>query len=128
MSPLVVLKEGEPVYVLGAAGAARIISAIVQVLSRSLDEGLDFEQAMQAPRFHPVSRSHVRLESRPGARWPDDVAAWLEELGFRVSTESDPSYFGRIHGIHFDRQHREYVGVADPRRDGTAVAPDKKSQ
>jgi gamma-glutamyltranspeptidase / glutathione hydrolase len=122
-SPLIVLRDGQPVYVLGAAGAARIISAIVAVLSRAIDEGLPFEEAMFAPRIHPVTHSEVHLEHRPGARWPESVHIDLRSFGMTNEVRLDPSYFGRVHGIAYDVATGEFVGVADPRRDGSAEGP-----
>src|SRR5262245_27855420 len=44
-SPLIVQQNGELRFVLGAAGARRIIPAIVTTLSRAIDQKLDFAQA-----------------------------------------------------------------------------------
>lgn len=122
-SPLIVLQGDRPLYVLGAAGAARILSAITAVLSRAIDEGLSFEEAMFAPRFHPVTVNRIALEHRPGARWPESAYIALRAFGFATQAERDPSFFGRVHGLAFDRATQEYVGVADPRRDGSAAGP-----
>ena len=53
MAPTVVLRDEQPRLVLGSAGSNRIRSAIVQTISRVLDEGLWAPEAVQAPRLHP---------------------------------------------------------------------------
>ena len=55
ITPLFVALDGRPVMILGAAGGGRIISAVVQAVSRVVDEGLTLPEALAAPRVHPVS-------------------------------------------------------------------------
>jgi gamma-glutamyltranspeptidase/glutathione hydrolase len=52
-SPLLVLQAGRPRLVLGAAGGARIPSAIVNVVARMLDQRLSLGDAIAASRVHP---------------------------------------------------------------------------
>lgn len=121
-SPLIVTENGEVRYVLGAAGARRIISALVAVLSRSIDQRLDFATALAAPRLHSLP-ARIDLERRAATSWTSGDSAALAAAGFTVRMRSDAIYFARIHGIHWDRATREFVGVADPRWQGTAAAP-----
>ena len=121
-SPLIILRGGQPEYVLGAAGARRIISAIVEVASRALDQNLAFGEAMAAPRFHPGDEQ-VTFEHRPGVAWSEAVLDSLRAWGFEVRTRSDPPFFARIHGISFDAATGEFIGVADARWQGSAGAP-----
>jgi gamma-glutamyltranspeptidase / glutathione hydrolase len=121
-SPLIVEEDGQPLLVVGGAGARRIIPAIVAVLSRVLDGDEPFADAMHAPRFHaPANR--IDVEVRPGTSWADTTIARLRELGFTVEARSEAPYFARINGIAWDAARGEYVGVADPRWHGGAVAP-----
>jgi gamma-glutamyltranspeptidase / glutathione hydrolase len=121
-SPLIVTEEGRTVFVLGAAGARRIIPAIVAVLSRAIDGGTDFSAAMHAPRFH-ATPSRIDVEVRPGTAWPDTALERLRGLGFAAAERDDAPWFGRINGIAWDALAGEYVGVADPRWQGGAAAP-----
>ena len=41
-----------PLLALGAAGGARIVSGVVQVISRVIDDGLTLSEAVEAPRVH----------------------------------------------------------------------------
>ena len=52
MSPTVVRRDGDVSVALGSAGSNRIRSAILQVISRVVDEGLDAQAAIDAPRVH----------------------------------------------------------------------------
>jgi len=121
-SPLIVLREDEPAFVLGAAGARRIVSAIVSVLSRVVDQGMTLEQAMAQPRLHPTE-GVITLEMDDATSWPVSVVNDLRQLGFTASPRSDGSYFARIHGIAWDQHTGAYVGVADHRWVGTAGVP-----
>jgi len=122
-APFMVMKDGQPAFVMGAAGAARILTAQSIVLSRLIDGGQPLDVAMAAPRFHPQTQDRLELEDRAGTRWPDGTDRALTRLGFAVSTHSTPSYFARIHAIAYDPETGMWLGVADPRRDGAAIAP-----
>lgn len=52
MSPTLVEKDGKIVMSLGSPGGPRIISAVTQVLYRTIVSGFDLDQAIQAPRVH----------------------------------------------------------------------------
>ncbi len=123
MSPLLVLSGGEPEWVIGGAGARRIISAMVAVLSRGIDGGLPLAEAMAAPRFHAQGPRDIRVEDRPEAAWGPEAILALESLGFQVSVSSEPGFFARLHVIQRDVASGDWIGVADPRRVGAAAAP-----
>jgi gamma-glutamyltranspeptidase/glutathione hydrolase len=126
-APLIVLDRGEPILLLGAAGARRILSAVVEVVSRTVDEALELPDAMAAPRFHPTVDT-VYLENREQTTWSDTILATLHDMGFAVALRSSPSYFARIHGIAFDRTERVWLGVADSRWSGTARGPERPTR
>jgi len=52
MSPTIVLKDGEPLIAIGAAGGPKIISQVLLSLVNMLDLGLDPAQALARPRIH----------------------------------------------------------------------------
>lgn len=58
MSPALVEKDGKVIMSLGSPGGPRIVSAVLQVLYRSLVTGLDMDQAIQAPRVHHQFQPH----------------------------------------------------------------------
>jgi gamma-glutamyltranspeptidase/glutathione hydrolase len=60
-----VVKDGQTVMSLGSPGGPRIISAVLQVLYRTLVTGLDVDRAIQAPRIHhQYLPDQLRVEAR----------------------------------------------------------------
>ena len=124
ISPLMVVQDGEPVLVLGAAGGARIISAVVQAVLRVVDQGMTLPDALAAARVHPIDAG-IAMETSPGIGWTPEVVAEVESWGMEVQAVEREGAFGRIHGIWVDRRTGEKVGVADPDWEGAAVVPDE---
>jgi gamma-glutamyltranspeptidase / glutathione hydrolase len=52
MTPTIVLKDGRVAMVLGSPGGARIITTVANIFLSVADEGLNIQQAVDAPRFH----------------------------------------------------------------------------
>ena len=121
ISPLMVLRDGEPLLVLGAAGGARIISAVVQAVLRVVDQGMSLPDALAAARVHPVDGG-IAMETSPGIGWTADDVAEVQSWGMVVQEVEREGAFGRIHGIWVDPATGEVVGVADPDWEGAAVA------
>jgi gamma-glutamyltranspeptidase / glutathione hydrolase len=95
---------------IGAAGGTRLRSALVQVLTGLLDEGLSPRAAVDRPRLHPVGEL-VHLE--PGL--PDAVPEALERAGFTVRVwPARHHYFGGVSLVGRNG------AAGDPRRSGAA--------
>ena len=122
ISPLMVVKDGQPVLVLGAAGGARIISAVVQAVLRVVDHGMSLPDALAAARVHPIDGG-IAMETSPGIGWSSDDVAEVESWGLEVQEVERAGAFGRIHGIWVDPETGEMVGVADPDWEGAAMVP-----
>ena len=117
VTPTIVLKGRRPWAVLGSPGSDRIASVVMQVLMRMQRQSpLD---SVIAPRIHSTARGRVSLE----ASWMrDDIPPALEKRGFTVDArEAFSFYMGCVQLVV--RSGKVFVGVADPRRDGTAGAP-----
>lgn len=56
LAPTVVMKNGRPVFAVGAAGNAWITSAVYETLLGMVDFGLSPQQALEQPRFLPGGR------------------------------------------------------------------------
>ncbi len=121
-SPMMVLRNGRVEYVLGGSGARRILSALVQVVSRTVDEGLSLEEAVAAPRVHvePSDEGVIYLQMRDEAQWSDEDRAQVAALGLEVR---DVRSVGNVSAIYADAATGEYVGVADPGGAGSAGSP-----
>jgi gamma-glutamyltranspeptidase/glutathione hydrolase len=111
MAPSLALDGAGLALAVGAAGGTRLRSALLQVVSGVLDEGLDAPTAVSRPRLHPVA-GLVHLE--PG--FSPDVAPALEAAGYEVRTWPAPHhYFGGVSAVGRS-------GCAgDPRRSGAAA-------
>ena len=105
-APLVVMSHDRPELVIGGAGARRILSALVTVLSRHLQAGDPLEEAMRAPRLHATGGA---LELQEG--WI--VAAELAAFGYEVR-ERESSYFARLNAVSV-LPDGTFRGVAEPR-------------
>ncbi|HEX6307541.1 MAG TPA: gamma-glutamyltransferase [Longimicrobiales bacterium] len=123
-SPLIVLRDGTPAFVLGGAGARRIISGIVATLSRAIDDSLTMEQALAGPRLH-ATPSRIDLEQRAHSAWTDAQLDSLRAFGLDVRARDDAAWFARINAIAYDRATGEWAGTPDPRGHGAAVVPEE---
>ena len=131
-APTIVLEDGAPLLVLGAAGSSRIPGAIDTVISNVVDRGMALGAAVEAPRalwskgdsspglllevWPPVRRCHVR---------------GLQRMGYepgRCSTlpvpYQDLSSFGAVNAVYRDPSTGLLSGVGDPRRNGDARGPE----
>jgi gamma-glutamyltranspeptidase/glutathione hydrolase len=116
MSPTVILRDGEFEAGLGSAGSNRIRSAIVQTVLRLVDDGLDAQAAVDAPRVH-FERGVLHAEPGVGVAALERVA----ELGVEVERWRERNlFFGGVQAIA-RRPDGALVGGGDPRRGG-AVA------
>ncbi len=126
ITPLFVLRDGEPVLVLGAAGGLKIISAVVQSVSRVVDDAMSLPEALIAPRVHPdfdatLTFTGLSLESSGPMGWTEQQIEIIRAMGFAVSSSSMVGTFGRVHGISYDKETGRWLGVADPDGEGTAL-------
>jgi gamma-glutamyltranspeptidase / glutathione hydrolase len=117
MAPTVVLKDGRIEMALGSAGSNRIRAAILQVIRRVLDDGMDVHEAVRAGRLH---YENDVLHAEPGF---DDAA--LDELERRdynvVRWRGLNPFFGGTQAVRRDPETGELSGAGDPRRGGAAV-------
>ncbi len=112
MAPSLALDEDGVALAAGAAGGARLRSALLQVVAGVLDEGLDLQAAVDRPRLHPVG-SLVHLEAGFG---PETIGA-VESAGFEVREwPGRHHYFGGVSGV------TRNGSAGDPRRSGAARA------
>lgn len=117
IAPTLVLERGALRLAIGAAGSQYIQPATAQVTMRILAFGEDAGAAIAAPRIQtsPVRRD---VEVEPG--FSSDVYAGLVLRGYRPTSRIADLMFGAVHAVHVRRDGRR-IGVADPRRDGSAA-------
>lgn len=87
-----------------------------QFLTRLLDYGHDLQEAMDLPRFFPLSgEDGVQIECAV----PGDTLKALERLGHRPVAPARP--IGGSQAIWIDRERGVLAGASDPRKDGCAL-------
>jgi gamma-glutamyltranspeptidase / glutathione hydrolase len=112
MAPIIVLRDGKPVIVIGSPGGSRIINYVAQALIAMLDWGMDAQQAASMP--HLANRFGVfELEEGTSA---EAMAPELEAIGYKTSVAELNS---GLHIIAIKPDRLE--GGADPRREGMAA-------
>jgi gamma-glutamyltranspeptidase/glutathione hydrolase len=114
---------GHGVIALGGAGDARIISAVIQVISRMVDHRMPLADAVAAPRVHPDAMKSLSVEEGPVSAWTAADRARLEKWGFKV-TGQPSGFFGRVHAVMGPAtKDAPAIGVAEPRWTGGAAGP-----
>jgi gamma-glutamyltranspeptidase / glutathione hydrolase len=81
MTPTIVLRDGKLRFVLGSPGGARIITTVANIFLSSAEEGLNIQQAVDAPRFHHQYLPD-QLYLEPG--FSVATMAGLEALGYKL--------------------------------------------
>ena len=107
---------------MGAAGGSRIVTAITQVLSRYLGQGLPLEQAILLPRVYPYKDS-LWIENHSGI---EELNAAFDSNTFPVKYIDEIAKFGRVHAIAKAPNEEKWIGAADPDWEGTTASYAKK--
>lgn len=113
MVPTMLLRDGEPVIIVGALGGSVIISAVLQTIINIVDYGMSPVEAVTVPRIH-CEGAGVHVEARVEA----SQVAGLRAMGLEViqSSHSFDPVMARAHVIA--RDERGWRGGADPRSGG----------
>jgi gamma-glutamyltranspeptidase/glutathione hydrolase len=82
MTPTIVLEDGKLRFVLGSPGGSRIITTVANIFLSAGDEGLNIQQAVDAPRFHHQYLPD-KLYLEPG--FSDATVAGLRVMGYALS-------------------------------------------
>lgn len=124
MTPTLVIRDGQPVMVLGSPGGSRIITAVLHTLVNVVDFGMNIQEAVNAPRFHqqwqPASTAAEAYAFSPDTRrilqdWGHQFGDPQPENHLAVILIGAPSLNGPpVPGYRF-------FGANDPRR-GTGLA------
>lgn len=120
--PFMVVKDGEVVLVLGAAGGRMIPPAVVHAITRVVDFGMPLPAALAEPRVAGASGG-IMAETSPTIGWTASELEEMRALGVQVLEVPRTGAFGRVHGIEFDPVTGTFVGAADPDWEGAARGP-----
>ena len=125
ISPTVVTKAGKPLFAAGIPGAARIPTAMLQVLLGRLTLNRPLAEAIGDTRFHfaPALKPGETDIFAAERSLPSDAEAAMTNLGWQVELPEAAGrgrYFGGINAVEFNADG-SYTGYADPRRTNAAV-------
>jgi gamma-glutamyltranspeptidase/glutathione hydrolase len=111
-------KRGKLAYVMGTPGGSTIITTVANDIISTVDNGLNIQQAADAPRFHhQYLPDRIDLEKK----FPVDVADQLRTMGYTinrlaVADEHNPGVWGDSELIAIDPKTHELLGGHDNRR------------
>lgn len=123
MTPTIVVHDGKTFLVLGSPGSSKIITTVANVLMGVVDNGMNIQESVDAPRFHNQWLPDVLNVEQ----WfsPDTVQA-LQKMGYDVQIGLHE--FGSVHPywsdaecIAIDPTSGERLGASDYRHNGKAV-------
>lgn len=116
-TPTILLGEGGVELVVGSPGGGRIPPAVIQTIVYILDYGMDPAAALAMPRINPhFTEPVLQFEQGIGA----EPLAGLRRRGWDLRVFPPLSlHFGGAQVLWHDGE--EWIGAADPRRDGTAA-------
>lgn len=122
LMPGMAFKDGKPWLVFGTMGGSTQPQIHVEVLSRLVDQGMQPDEVLNAPRFDAVlgerdGKPRLTIEGRV----PNDVLDALRDRGHGVEqVEPWTSAMGHAHMIRI-LDDGVYIGAADPRADSLAL-------
>ena len=125
ITPVIVLKDGQPVLTMGTPGGPRIITTMAGIIMNVIDFKMDLQSAILDPRSFNPNAAVAQLEKPvieyKFADFADVVVRELEARGHKVNVRNPLDlYFGGAQGIMI-LPNGKLHGGADPRRDGVAV-------
>jgi gamma-glutamyltranspeptidase/glutathione hydrolase len=117
MTPTILLKDGKVLLVLGSPGGSTIITTVANDIVSILDNGLNVQQAADAPRFHHQYLPDVLQVEKA---FPLPVLDALKASGYAVSRmneadEKNPGVWGDSEMIYLDPNTGTLMGGQDQR-------------
>jgi gamma-glutamyltranspeptidase/glutathione hydrolase len=108
-----VLKNDRPVLILGAPGATRIITSVLQVMLNVLDFGMSIGEAVLAPRFD-CQGDTIHCQ----ARIPEYVCDQIRPQHAVARLPQSHGGMALVHAIAIDEKTGRLSGAADTGADG----------
>jgi gamma-glutamyltranspeptidase/glutathione hydrolase len=104
-------QDNKPILIIGSAGGSRIIGYVAQRLISILDWNIPAAQALAMPSI--LARG-TTIEAENG--FDPHILRLLQAKGQHITQAPLNSGLTLIH-----HQNGQYIGAADPRREGTAL-------
>jgi gamma-glutamyltranspeptidase/glutathione hydrolase len=111
MCPLIVRRDGNPWFSIGASGGRKILPAVYQISSFLIDHGMSLEQAFHQPRIDASGGDTVGVDPRH----PQTVQSALAER-FPVETNElvvYPTNYACPSAVFRDPRSGEHYGMTD---------------
>ena len=128
VAPTILLRDGRPVLVLGAAGSNRIPPAIANVTVGYVDGRLGVAEAVAAPRsIWAEGRKRERPKLELALPYLLEDANLLWAVGYvdleHYAPGPDTGEFGALNAVGWNARAGAWEAGADPRRDGAVAVP-----
>ncbi len=118
MSPTIVLRDGKPVFTVGAAGGPTIISQAVLAIIHFIDHGMTPAKALGQARFHHQWKPNRLLVEKALGQATIDA---LRNMGHTIKVTDS---IGAAQALGLGQVGRPFTGAADPRGRGVfSVTP-----
>jgi gamma-glutamyltranspeptidase/glutathione hydrolase len=128
MSPTIVVRGGRPLLLLGSAGTERIISSTLNPLVNVVDGRMSLGDAVARPRAlwggNQDRKVYLEIAGEITTERADALAGRGYPTMYRLTLPGDAvniGAFGCVNAVLIDHDRGIFVGVGDPRREGTAV-------
>lgn len=108
MSPTLVLKDGQPLMSIGAAGGPTIITQVVQGLVNMIDLDMSVEQALAYPRVHQQWQPEVTFIEQA---LPETIKQSLQSRGHKIYARK---YYGASQAIRLQAD-KQFQAASEPR-------------
>lgn len=116
MTPTIITKNGKLFMVIGSPGGPRIITAVLLTILHVLNNHLNVQDAVNAPRFHHQGQPD-QIDIEPDAL-SSDTMQQLTQLGYQLYPQPQP--WGAVAAILINK--KQFYGANDIRRpDGAAI-------
>ena len=116
MAPTIVMRNHQPVMVIGSPGGPRIITATLLAMLNVIDFGMTIQQAVDAPRYHHQWLPDV-IDIEAGM-FPVDTMRELNRMGYSFA---NVNAYGAVEAIYIDPESRKIYGGSDKRRPAGAA-------
>ena len=125
VSPLIILKDGKPILVLGAAGGEKIVSSVVQVASRVIDGEMSLPEAMAAPRVAMGFNGTLAMETSGPNGWTQEQIERVRAMGILASPSPGPVAFALVQALRHNPLTGQWTAVSEPDGEGTAMGVER---
>lgn len=129
ISPAMVLRDDEPVLVIGTPGSDGQVQTIFQVLVNLLDFGVNPQTAVELPRWRSFARGtesnlpHGLVDVlQVEGRMPNATIEGLQARGHRVVRMDRWGPIGSCQVIQIAQDRSAFLAAADPRADAYAIS------